>query len=313
MAMDKATLGQDITWTSATFLPTSESITVRVKPAIIAETLDCLKAFLRTNMITRKALRTNLGKGMHIASLVPVIRPFLGEMYGALYSQTTATVGDTIWTKQIAHAVSWLIAFLEESETKLERTFDVATYNGQGKQVCICLDASPWGLGGFLVEESTIVSWFACGIGEEEQAILQISTAESAAQQVVEALTVLVALRLWKKRWLHSRVNLKIKSDSISALVLCLDFKTKGKGTRIVAREVALDVACNEYSPNIVQHIPGVDNVIADPLSRRYMPDAEFVLPACLMNVEEAAAPQRTRSYFRTLEQPPDNKCQVAK
>ena len=162
------------------------------------------------------------------------------------------------------------------------------------------------------MENRRIVSWFACGIGEEEQQILEIRTAESAAQQVVEALAVLVALRLWKDRWLHTRVTLKVKSDSISALVLCLDFKTRGKGTCILAREVALDVACNEYSPNIVQHIPGIDNIIADPLSRRFMPNAEFTLPACLEHVAEAIAPQRPRSYYRTLALPPDTKCQKA-
>ena len=208
--------------------------------------------------------------------------------------------------------MTWILALLQNKLADLKRTFLVDTWRGHGTVVELVLDASPWGLGGYLVEDWRIVSWFACGLGEEEQQILDIRTADSAAQQVVEALAVLVALRLWKKRWLHSRVNLKVKSDSISALVLCLDFKTRGKGTCILAREVALDVACNEYSPNTVQHIPGVDNVIADPLSRRYMPDAEFVLPACLMHVEEAIAPQRTRSYFRTLEQPPDSKCQMA-
>ena len=123
---------------------------------------------------------------------------------------------------------------------------------------------------------------------------------------------MLVALRLWKDRWLHSRVALKVKSDSISALILCLEFKTSGIGTSILAREIALDVACNEYSPTIVQHIPGVDNVIADPLSRRFMPDSSFTVPACLADVPEAVPPVRPRKYFRTLEAPPDAKRQMA-
>ena len=301
MAMDKAKLGQDITWTSATFLPKPEGITVRVKPAIVAETLEGLKAFMRANIITRKALRTSLGKSTHIASLVPVIRPFLTEMYGALYRRTNAAVGNTIWTKQIAHAISWLIAFLDESEAKLERTFDLITYRGQGKQVCICLDASPWGLGGFLVEESSIISWFACAIGTEEQEILQISTAESAAQQVVEALVVLVALRGWKHRWVHQRIELRVKSDSISALVLCLNLKTRGHGTCIVAREIALDVAHSEYRPHVAQHIPGVDNIIADALSRKYAPGYTFTMPTCLDAVQELMLPVRGKDYYRTL------------
>ena len=172
--------------------------------------MEGLIAFLKKNVVQRKTLRTILGKAMHIASLVPTVRPFLTEMYGALYSDTTTNVGDSIWTKQILHSVSWLIAFLSESEAKLERHFDLTTFRGMGKSVSICLDASPWGLGGFLVEERTIVSWFACDLSKEEQDVLKITTAESAAQHVVEALVVLVALRAWKHRWTHLRVGLRV-------------------------------------------------------------------------------------------------------
>ena len=73
-----------------------------------------------------------------------------------------------------------------------------------------------------------------------------------------------------------------------------------------MAREIALDVACNEHSPYIVQHIPGVDNVIADPLSRRFMPGAVFTVPECLRNVEEMQVPPRPCSYLRTPAPPPD-------
>jgi hypothetical protein len=86
--------------------------------------------------------------------------------------------------------------------------------------------------------------------------------------------------------------------------VVCLDLKTKGAGTSIVAREIALDVATSEYQPQIVEHIAGVDNVIADALSRKFMPGANFELPACLAKVPEATAPVRDRQYYRTTFKP---------
>ena len=129
----------------------------------------------------------------------------------------------------------------------------------------------------------------------------QISLAESAAQQVVEALVVLVALRAWKERWLHQRVTLRVKSDNISALVMCLKLKTTGHGTGIIARELALDIACSEYRPQIAEHIPGVDNVISDALSRRYQPGADAQLPHCLCKVQELVLPARGEEFFRSL------------
>jgi hypothetical protein len=68
-----------------------------------------------------------------------------------------------------------------------------------------------------------------------------------------------------------------------------------------VAREIALDVAQSEYRPSIAQHIPGVDNVIADALSRKYMPDNSFTLPACLLPDQELVLPTRDKDYYRTL------------
>jgi hypothetical protein len=198
----------------------------------------------------------------------------------------------------------WLLALLQEQTGELKRVFHLDTYFGRGKQVELCLDASPWGLGGFLIEDGCITSWFACSLSAAELELLQIREAESAAQQVVEALAALVALRLWKDRWVHTRVSLKVKSDSISALVLCLDLKTRGKGTGIIAREIALDVAQSEYLPRVVEHIPGVDNIIADALSRRHMPHGAFTLPECLRNVQEAAVAPRDISYYKTTLQP---------
>ena len=301
LAMDKATLGVKTTWTSAVFQTTHDGLLVRIKDALVTETMDLLTTFMKANIVRRKELRSCIGKVMHIASLIPTVRPFVSQMYGALYSVSNGPAGDTIWTKQIEHSLTWLIAFLSEAEGKLERNFDLRTFQGHGKEVAICLDASPWGLGGYLVEDHRIQSWFACDLGAAEQTILQISLAESAAQQVVEALVVLVALRAWKKRWLHQRVILRVKSDNISALVMCLKLKTSGHGTGIIARELALDIACSEYRPQIAEHVPGVDNVIADALSRRFQPGAQVQLPRCLSNVQELVLPARGAEYFRTL------------
>jgi hypothetical protein len=170
---------------------------------------------------------------------------------------------------------------------------------GRGSQVELILDASPWGLGGYLVEDGKICAFFASPIGPFEANLLQIQIAESSAQQTVEALAVLVALRAWKTRWVHKRVFVKVKSDSISALVLTFKLKTSGAGAGIVAREIALDVASSEYRPHAVAHIPGVENITADALSRKFDPGFTYSQPALLAGALETIVPPREAAYFR--------------
>jgi hypothetical protein len=122
---------------------------------------------------------------------------------------------------------------------------------------------------------------------------------------VVEALVALVALRGWCSRWSRQRARIKVRSDSISALVLCLKLKTKGVGTTMIAREVALDIADAVYAPHIAEHIPGLENIVSDMLSRKYAPGKIYELPACLRDVEELILQPRTKAYFLAATLPP--------
>jgi hypothetical protein len=213
----------------------------------------------------------------------------------------------TVWLKQVDHSVTWLHALLTKRRGTLTRHYDLGVYYGRGPTIDMCLDASPWGLGGFLTEQGRITSWFACGLSAAEVELLGITGGTSSSQQVVEALVALVALRGWSNRWARQRAQLKVRSDSISALVLCLKLKTKGKGTTIVAREVALDIADPVYAPHIAEHIPGVENVVSDMLSRKYAPGTTFMLPKCLEGVEELVLPPRDQAYFVAAKLPSEH------
>jgi hypothetical protein len=238
-----------------------------------------------------------------------MVRPFISELYAALHApqadSTKRRIGaEIVWTKQIRHTLHWLIHLLSEAEFSLTRTYLLKTWLGQGDRIELCFDASPWGLGGFLTQNGRIRSYFRCALSDEELEVLAIKRAESAAQQTVEALAVLVGLRAWKRYWLHKHVVLKVKSDSVSALVITLKMKTAGVGPGIIAREMALDVASSEYMPSIVEHIPGVENTVADELSRRFQPGHDYAHPAALLGVDELVLEPRTRSYFRTVFKP---------
>ncbi len=81
--------------------------------------------------------------------------------------------------------------------------------------------------------------------------------------------------------------------------MLCINLKTSG--TSIIASEMDLDIAHSEYKPSDAEHKPGVDNTIADALSRQFAPGFDFVLPDCLRPDRELNLPDRGREYFRTL------------
>ena len=303
LSLNKAVIGADVTWTSAVFCPLRSLLTVRVKQAIVDDTAELLQRFLKGNYIRLKDLRSFTGKVTHIASLVILVRPFLAELYAALYSPDAIKSG-FVWTRQTKHTLVWIAALLAEADFRLERRFTLEAFQGLGTSVVMCLDASPWGLGGFLVENDKIVAYFSSAIGEVEQNLLSISVADCACQQTVEALAVLAALRCWKHRWRGQPIVLRVKSDSISALVLTLNLKTRGKSAGIVARELALDVAASEYAPHVAEHIPGIENTLADALSRQFEPGFQYKLPLEFAAVTETVLPPRGIDYFRTLQPP---------
>ena len=95
-----------------------------------------------------------------------------------------------------------------------------------------------------------------------------------------------------------------VKQDSVSALTILLKCKTAGEAPAAIVREVALDMAESIYLPDVVQHVPGVSNVMADALSRWHDLDRDRVLPALLRGATLRLLPPRTVSWWRALSPP---------
>ena len=168
----------------------------------------------------------------------------------------------------------------------------------------LTLDASPWGLGGYLVVNGQHIAWFACSLTQDDVDVLDIELGSSTVQQAAEALAMLVALKLWLPYWRTASVSLKVRSDSVSALILLMHLKTSGKATNIIAREVALVLSEGTFMPSVYSHVPGVKNTIADCLSRRFSPDSQFVLPVELLNAREDKPPRRVSAWWKSLYPP---------
>ena len=99
----------------------------------------------------------------------------------------------------------------------------------------------------------------------------------------------------------------RVKGDNVSALIMVVSLKTKGKAMNIVAREVALDIAAACYSPHVATHIPGISNIACDGLSRRHMPggSTKYPLHPMLNASQEDKLGTRELAYYKSIT-PPD-------
>ena len=236
----------------------------------------------------------------HITSVVQYLRPFLSELYAALYSGTE----NFVWRKQIQHSINWIEVFVYDENQSPSRSYKVSTYLGEGSSVEINMDASPWGLGAYIAVNGVIIEFFKSAISEEEARILGMEIGSPSSQQAAEALVALVASRLWKSHWLDEGTTLRVKSDSVAALILVVKLKTSGSACGIIAREVALELSRCPWPPLTAVHIPGLANGICDNLSRVASPSPCHSLPPALQMATEVTPPRRDMSYFRTLKSP---------
>ena len=124
-------------------------------------------------------------------------------------------------------------------------------------------------------------------------------------QQTWEALTMLVALRTWRHVWAQGRACLTIQGDSITALYLLADTKSRSATNVHIAREVALELGSAAYRPDRIEHIPGLTNVIPDFLSRRSCEDyASRPWPDALRNATQVPVEPRGPSWYLAAEPP---------
>ena len=172
----------------------------------------------------------------------------------------------------------------------------------------IVLDASPWGIGGYLERSGKIEEYFADRLTGEDAERFQHAIGDAAGQQTWETLAALVALRLWKDRWVDKRVSIKVRGDSVAMLTVVLKLKAAASAALgLIAREIAIDLAESALPPDIrASHLPGVTNTIADSLSRKFSPSSSstcsWTLPAALTACKDRRPEARDCAFYRTLD-----------
>jgi hypothetical protein len=272
------------------------------------ELLAMTQKFMRGgNVISLKELRTYVAKAANFAMLLFAWRPFLGELWAAVSGKdgSSGAPKGCVWRKQVAPALRWLLAFLEQTRGTINRVYTLQAHRGGSDhdKILICSDACPWGFGAALFIGGVAIEFFTAELDAIDCEIFEQTIGSAAGQQAWEALAIVVSLRLWLPYWRKSRVTLEVRADNITALTMLAAFKGTGHSMGILAREVALDIGCGIFRPDICAHSPGVAHKVADALSRKHAPGFDYSLPSCLVEATEILAPLRPRSYYRSLEQ----------
>ena len=302
MAFQKARKSFSLVWIGALIRIVREGVQVEIPEEKITELIEETARMLSKNVVAKKFLRSYIGKTMNIAGIIVMWRPFLMQLWAALYAETDAPPG-CVWLKQIQISLKWIMSFLTRQHGTLLRLYRHKVFLRHTKKLTIVTDASPWGLGGWIAEDDIVVSYFSSAISSLDCEILGHVVGSHEGQQAFEGLAALVALRLWKHKWTSDRLLLEVKSDNLAVLSLVSSLKVSGHALGIVAREFALEMADGAFFPDVVSQLPGVANISADGLSRKWDPSKHdrWVLPTALSDATECLAPARDRSWWITL------------
>ena len=172
-------------------------------------------------------------------------------------------------TKRVALGLHWIQALLKGEHGALKRRFNTLRRNEGWELVT---DACPWGMGGVLYQHAIPMRWFATDLPAVVLDKFKASKGDPAFNTAWEALALLIGLRLWLPG-LSQRCGVRVKSDNVGALRMLFNLSSPSVALNVIAREVALDLAGENFQLSELAHIPGLTNVTADALSRLWAPD----------------------------------------
>ena len=309
LSFKKGQRGQTIDWIGFRVLVecmrNHQAVTATLRPETHAELVKLLQDMAARNMLKVKDVRSCAGKLSNVARLLMAWRPFLAEFWAAL-TLADRTKSKRIWRRQLAPAIRWFLAFLDEEHAGITRTFRLSAYTTPASATSITLDGSPYGMGAFICVDGRPLEWFAVPLSSDDLELFGKEAGSCTGQQIWECLCALIALTVWRKHWVSDRCLLQVRGDNVSLLTMLEDLKVRGEGVTIIAREVALLVAGACYKPITATHVAGLANVVADGLSRRFDPEYQegwkphvFLAPAV-----EVEVPNRPKSWYKTWCQP---------
>ena len=301
LSWGKAQYSKSVTWIGAvcTVTPTQVDTTITA-PKLAKAREQALKIMSKT-IASRKELASLAGTLGHFAGIVPTLWPFIRPLWAVLYDTAPSSIPLNMFhTSRILTSVSWFLAFLSDPARLLTRTFSLRTPPLDAPSwLRVSVDASPWGMGGVKWDHQwRPTEYFHTGVSADDQAQLGITIGESAHMPVLEALAILIAVRLWAP---EHEIAYSVRSDALGAIQALANLRSPNPGVNRVAAELALDIVDKQYAPMRITHIPGVSNVFPDYLSRLLQPGVANPCPKELATATRVETAKRDLSWWRTF------------
>ena len=303
LAFRKAVRGMDVPWIGVQFIIQSGQVVATIPAEKLSEVRGMTQDLAKGNVIPKKILRTFAGKMQSVASLLFALRPYVAVLWAALCSPDGPAL-NCIWTSQVQRSLQWFWAcFAMHGDGPIFRAFSLLAHLNSGARMFITTDASPFGIGGFVTVSGISLGFFYDALTEMDEYMLEAPRGDAAGQQCFEGLAALVTLRLWAKLWMNRRCLLEFRSDNMAALVMVRQLKGSSNGLRLLAQELSLDFAFSSFEPDAIVHTPGVQNVLADILSRKHDPAkaGSWQLPPLLQSATWCSPPRRDWPWWRSV------------
>ncbi len=122
--------------------------------------------------------------------------------------------------------------------------------------------------------------------------------ADTQVQSLHQLHYFLLGLRLGGTLSTH-QVQLMVRGDLVAMLTRLVNMRPHSPQMRIIAQELALEMAHYLFVRLMAHHIPGIANVVADELSRWPQPGHIKKIPVSLANAVQVFPDDRTATYYR--------------
>ena len=208
--------------------------------------LECINVSHRRHL-TKTQYQSLLGKLLYIHKCVPPARTFINRMLTLFRANSKAR--KIVLTADFHKDLNWFLNFLP--------SFNGVTYLRKSQIVnnhSLHIDASLTGLGGIWNDEVYSTPVFDLFPGDLKIVHL-------------EMLNLVIALRVWAKKWTHSVV--KFYCDNMAVVQVIWTGRTKDHILALCLRNIWLITASSDIELQI-EHIQGSHNIQADLLSRLY-------------------------------------------